>query len=254
MILRVFILFISMLVTMPASAIVSMESLHLGKPEPGWSGQFELGASGASGNTEKYDAATGARLQWHQNLNTSFLVLNVNYGRTAGVTNTDNRFAHLRHIRDMNEDVAMEGFMQLEQNRFIRLEYRDLAGIGLRLSLFNDEEQGAGFLGLGAFYVREKLFDPGIDEPGAEKTWRANVYLVLKYRIGDHSRIVNSTYYQPGLSETEDYRVLEELSLAVDINKSVVLKLGVNVRHDSMPPLGVEETDTTYRAGFVYRF
>lgn len=252
--LRLILTVASLLFSGSASAIVSMESLHLGSPQQGWSGQFQLGASGASGNTEKYDAAAGFRLQWHENDNTSFLVVNASYGRSAGTTNTDNHFVHIRHINAMSESWAAEGFLQQEENLFTRLEYRDLAGAGLRYALTMQDEDHVAYLGTGAMYVREKLLDPGVSEQALERIWRGNLYLVFRFQLGDHSSISSSTYYQPKLSDTDDFRALEDMALSVDINKSLALNVGINVSHDSLPPAGVEKTDTVYRTGISYKF
>jgi putative salt-induced outer membrane protein len=238
----------------PAAAIVNMESLHLGQPEDGWSGRFELGASGATGNTEKWDAAAGLRLQRQEGVNTSFLVLDYAYARSLGQTNADKSFAHLRNIYQYNDDIAYEGFLQVAQNKFTRLGYRRLAGGGLRYTLTEQSPLRAWFLGLGAFYEREQLIDPALNEDEIDKAWRGNVYLVMKHQFSNQTRLLSSTYYQPKLSSTDNFRILEQAGLSVSLAEKLSLQLSINVSYDSEPPLGVRKTDTGYRTGISYQF
>lgn len=252
--MRVLLFVIAGMASFPAVAIVNMESLHLGQPEDGWSGRFELGASGATGNTEKWDAAAGLRLQRQEGANTNFLLLDYAYGRSLGQTYADKSFAHLRHIYQHTDVTAYEGFLQAEQNEFIRLSYRRLAGAGLRFTLSERTQQQAWFLGLGTFYVREKIFDPTPDEDEIEKSWRGNLYLVMKHQLSDQTRLLSSTYYQPKFSNTDDFRILEQAGLSVSLAGKLSLQLGINVSYDSEPPLGVRKTDTGYRTGISYQF
>ena len=253
-IVRVLFFFIAGMVSFPAAAIVNMESLHLGQPEDGWSGRFELSASGSTGNTEKWDAAAGLRLQRHEGVNTSFLVLDYTYSRSLGQTNTDKGFAHLRHIYQYNTDIAYEGFLQAAQDPFARLAYRRLAGAGLRYTLTEPSPQHAWFLGVGAFYEKEQLTNPAPTEDEFDKGWRGNLYLVMKHQFNNQTRFISSTYYQPRLSDTDDFRILERAGLSVSLAEKLSLQLSIDVSYDSEPPLGVRKTDTGYRTGISYQF
>jgi len=236
-------------------AIVNMEGLHLGSPAPGFSGELEFSGTGASGNTEKYDLAAGTRLQWHQQKTTDFLLLDYRYGRVAGDTNTDKSFAHFRHIYETGPNLAWEVFVQAEQNEFTRMEFRGLGGAGARFGLGDKSPASARYLGVGAFYVSETLTKvPGLTDDGTERLWRANAYFVIKYKISDHAGFVSSTYYQPSLKDSGDYRLLETASLAVEITGKLLLKLSIEIVHDNEPPQAVESTDTSYRTGISYIF
>jgi len=239
----------------PADSIVNMESLHLKEPREGFSGNVELAASGASGNTDKSDVAAGARLEWHHDQRTTFIVGNYNYGRAADTTNTDNAFLHLRHIYQSTVNLAWEGFGQLQRDRFARLSLRELVGGGARFTLTPPSDSGAAFLGLGAFHEKEDLSEEaGTTDGGVEHNWRGSLYWVLKHHFHNDIRFVNSLYYQPDLNESSDYRVFDTASLQVDLTDRLALKLGLTVAYDSRPPQTVEQTDVTYRTGLAWSF
>lgn len=238
-----------------AEAILSMEGLHLGVRQDGFSGEVDLAASGASGNTERSDIAAGTRLEWHRERHTDLLVASHAYGRAAGVTNTDKSFLHLRHIYQRVPDRAWEGFVQAERDEFARLSYRGLIGGGARFTLIERTDERAAFFGLGAMYVRERLTEvAGLTDHGTETLWRGNLYFVIKYRVREGIALVNSTYYQPALSEPSDYRLLDTAELKIDLTGQLALKLSIGIVHDSRPPQSVRGTDVTYRTGLSWSF
>jgi len=60
---RLILLFSTFCISYKALAIVSMESVHLGKPPQGFSGAFDLSFDADYGNTEERTASTGIKLQ-----------------------------------------------------------------------------------------------------------------------------------------------------------------------------------------------
>jgi putative salt-induced outer membrane protein YdiY len=241
--------------TRNAVAIVNMESLHLGTPEQGFNGNIDIAVSGASGNTDKSEIAAGTRLEWQYDRHTDYVVNNYSHAEVSGATNTDKLFLHLRHITQMEPFYAVEGYAQLERDKFARLDSRGLIGAGTRLTLIERSDSKAAFLGLGAMYVSERLTEQaGTNDAGSEQLWRANSYLVLKYRLRDGVMLVNSLYYQPAVRDFQDYRLLDALTLQVKIADNLAVQLDLNVAHDSLPPETVERTDVIYRTGLSWSF
>jgi len=232
-----------------------MESLHLAEPKEGFNGELELSFNGASGNTDKTDIAAGTRLEWRQGARTNYVVGNYAYGEALDTRNTDRSFLHLRHITQQTPALAWEAFAQGESNELARLLFRGLLGGGARLKLLDHSDARAAFSGIGAMYVRETytMFAGATDEE-SDRQWRANLYLVAKYRMGPATRLVNSLYYQPSLSALGDYRLLDTFALHVDLTDTLALRVNVDIVHDSEPPVGVRETDVTYRTGLSWSF
>ncbi len=236
-----------------AAAIVDMESLHLGAPKPGFSGRLEFAAAGSSGNSETGSVELGTRLQWHRAPWTNYLLLDGAYGESRGKADTEKYFVHARHIHAIIPRLDWELFVQGEHDRFARLNFRGLAGGGLRTHLYEREDSGMVLLGTGAFYSAERI-SGGYSDAGTYDTTRGNLYLVLKFAVSPNTTLLSSTYYQPDLADGADYRALEQAALQVKITKALALKLSLHVTHDSRPPLSVRSTDTSYKAGISWAF
>ncbi|MGD8569513.1 MAG: DUF481 domain-containing protein [Gammaproteobacteria bacterium] len=245
-----------MLVSMPAAnAIVSMESVHLGKPPQGFSGQFELSFDANYGNTEAANASTGLKLQWSEDHNIDFVLTNYAYGESAGIRNENNAFVHVRHIHQQSSHFAWEAFSQLSNNEFTRLTVRALVGGGVRLALGKPADERAIYLGLSGFYEWEQLdIDSTANNEQTNETARGNIYLVMKYRFNSHVALVSSTYYQPAVDEVSDYRAIEDASVVSKLTDGLSLRMGVNIQHDSRPPPEVKKTDSSVNIGLSVDF
>ncbi len=249
------VLLLSIALTYSAHAIVNIESERIKGPEAGFSGKLAFSANGQSGNTDKSRVSFGTRLQWHHEQTTNFIAISLDQGETNGIRNTNKKFFHARHIRQLSEKRSWEIFGQAEENEFTRLTFRGLAGSGIRLRLGKQSEKQVMYLGLGALRSREEIEQKtGTSDAGIERLWRANIYFSIKHRFTDNSRIVSTSYYQPAFNDNEDYRFLEQVSLVVNLSKRLNLKLSVDIAHDNRPPQLIEKTDTTYSTGIEYRF
>lgn len=251
-----YMLILGMALAVPqAVAIVSMEDVHLGEPREGFSGKFEFSASGASGNTEKYDLGLGTRLQWHKDKHTNIAVFNYSFARSQGQTTTDKGFIHLRHIYQKTEKIAWEGFVQSQKNELTRLRLRNLLGFGARFGLSKVKDKKAVVVGAGAFYETEQL-EPLVVGGAIEESdvWRGNFYFVAKYSFRNGAEFLSSTYYQPSLEQGGDFRLRETASVSFKLSKKTAFRFSLDMTYDSEPPMNVKKTDTVYRTGFEYAF
>ena len=238
-----------------AHAIVNIEALHTGEPQPGYSGTVNVSVDGQSGNTDKLSVNAGARLQWHGGAVTNFAILRYNYGQTSGVEDTNKLFSHARHIHQISDKTAYEGFIQAERNVFARLTFRGLIGGGLRLKLAEIPDIKSLHLGIGGFFSRETLEKrAGTTDAGSKNTWRVNTYLNYVQQLNGSVRVLSTTYYQPAIDDFSDYRLLEDATLSVKMTDSLSLNVSLDLAHDSQPPQSVKNTDTIYSTGIEYRF
>ena len=236
-------------------AIVSMETVHLGKPPEGYSGAFNVDASGAFGNTQTGLVAAGLKLVRQKNPATDFMLVNYQYGESRGVRDKNKAFIHGRHIQQISDKYAWEGFAQLSKDEFTRLTLRGLLGAGVRIGLWQSSKLTQGYLGLGGFYEREKLdVDTSTGEDDREIAWRGNMYFVIKSKLNEAVSLLSTTYYQPNLERIADYRAIENASLVSKLTEKLAAKISLDVSHDSKPPSGVKQTDTTITVGIDVSF
>lgn len=238
-----------------ATAIVNIEGQrhHDNAPE-GLSGSIGITVDGASGNTDKNNIGIKGRAQWQHTHVTELLLFSQNYGEANNRRNTNKAFLHARHIEQLNPQKAVECFAQVEKNEFSRLSIRSLLGFGMRFTLSEDLSQGT-HLGLGAFYSREALeAKTGLTDNGRTELGRFNTYIAHHQTINEHLSLSSTTYYQPAIEDTSDYRLTEEASLSVKLVSSLTLKLALDISHDNQPPQSVEKTDISYTSGIEYLF
>jgi len=246
---------INLLCANPVFAIVNMENLHLGTAPDGFSGQFDFAASGASGNSRKTVTSIGNRLQWRQDKTTAFLVLDYTYGKSLGKTDTNRGFLHARYLYDYHEHRTWEVFSQVQRNEFTRLSLRSLLGAGNRITLMRQADKKIALLGTGLFFETEDLDEKaGTNDDTSINAWRANIYLILKYKLNNTLSFQNSAYYQPDIQDFSDFRFIEIATLKIKLTNKLSLKLNINIAHDGQPPQSVEKTDVNYTTGISYQF
>ncbi|ALP52519.1 hypothetical protein Tel_04805 [Candidatus Tenderia electrophaga] len=238
-----------------ACAIVNVENMRIGAPEPGVSGNIDLSISGDSGNTDTAEAGLDSRLQYHRRQVTDFVILSYDYGETNDRRNTNSTLLHARHVVQYRPRRAWEAYAQAEQDEFTRLSFRGLVGAGMRFTLVERGDRLGLYFGAGAYYTRETLEQrPGLTDDGTDEYSRASFYLSYKHKLNAQVSVMSTTYYQPRLDDGEDFRALEQASLAVKMNDHLSVKLSLDIRHDSRPPQAVEKTDVSYFTGLSYAF
>lgn len=248
------ILTLSLLAPLPCNAIVSMKDIHLMQPEEGIGGSVGMQISGDRGNTEKDSTGFDTQVYWRHAPATEVLQLHYAYGESGGVRDTDQAFAHLRHMQELDASLGWEAYAQVESNEFARLSLRRVLGAGMRFLSIGDERTVSYVVGLGAFHEDERLTGGVTNEDQRIDTWRGNAYLILQARLNDQARLFSTTYAQPALDDMKDLRLLEQAGILVSITERLDLKLTVNMRYDSRPPLEVEKYDLQYRSGIEFDF
>jgi putative salt-induced outer membrane protein YdiY len=238
-----------------ACAIVNVENMRVGTPEPGYSGNIDLSISGNNGNTNTSDVALDGRLEHYRDKVTDFVVVSYDYGESNNQRNANSSFAHGRHIVQYRPRRAWEAYVQAERDEFTRLSFRGLLGAGLRFTLAEQPDRIGLYLGAGGYYTRETLeYRPGLTDDGTDNYGRASFYLSYKHKVNPQVSVISTTYYQPRLGDSGDFRALEQASLGVKMNDHLSLKLSLDVRHDSRPPQTVKKTDVSYHTGLSYQF
>lgn len=245
---------VALLWSCTAQAIVNIEGMRDQATGPGLSGTLNLSVSGANGNTEKFATSAGVHLLWRHTRASTLFIASHDYGSSNQVRDTNKSFIHIREVVPHSERFAYEGFVQGERNEFTRLSLRTLFGAGVRMRLHGNDV-GATWLGTGAFHSTEKLEDnPLYSDGGTERLWRGNIYLAIAYHLHNNISVESTSYYQPALSDTGDYRLLEQASVRFTINNHLSLRLTLDINHDSRPPESVKQTDVNYLSGLEYSF
>ncbi len=241
---EILLLVLPLLLPIPARAIVNIEDSALNRPDAPFSATVDVALRGNSGNSDRVGLSADGGMQWRRGAHQSLLWLGYDYGSSQKKRNANRGFAHLRHRYHFSPRYAGELFGQWQKDEFARLNRRILLGGGARITI---EKQ---HLGLGAFHEREQINlaanDPGTPNP---TLWRGNIYLALHHKFGTAS-FNDTLYYQPALRRSGDYRLLNEAAIRLPVSTQLSLKLSLELRQDSRPPLAVKKTDIRYSTAF----
>jgi hypothetical protein len=227
---------------------LNIESLRQ-NTQSGFKGAANLGASGATGNTEVFDTRLTVQ-NIMKNFSEEYIaILAYRYGEASMQKNSNEGHIHLRYAKwTKSQPLALELFMQSEFNEFTNLILRNVAGSGVRVR-FYDNNGLSLYSGLGGFYEKEDISDSGDQE-----TLRANSYVSVKWELKEKFTASAILYYQPNTRLFEDYRFRTVLGLEYKLSSKLLMTLEYNRARDTAPPPLIEELDTSFMTGLSWKY
>ena len=243
------------LVGVPGQAqIVNVLPLVDGKPQ-GWGTAAKLGGDWRTGNTDLLVVRATVQTTWRRGAHTVLLAGKGEYGLKSSERYLAHTFEHVRYRFMWSAWMGAETFVQHEFDEFRRLNWRALAGAGLRFVLATWD---AGQLAVGLAYMPEwERYDrrEGVADSGVRVfAHRASGYASLRVQLGDNARWSTTVFAQPAFVNPRDVKVLGETSLRLRLVEHLGWDTGVVVAYDSRPPDQVETLDTKTKTSLVFSF
>ena len=241
------------------TAQVNTEALRVDTDESGFKGELALTGNVSAGNTSIYEINTGGRLDYIRPRNRSFIVYNYAYGYKNGEPFKNAAFIAFRNTWQWKPRLAVEGFVQQQQNEFIRLKDRKLVGGGVRLTAFDADPKPSGwhfgtYLGLAAMGEREVIDASGEFGRFTTNLIRSTNYLSLALSKGEDVDVTFVQYMQFVPNDVANYRYTADFNVDVSLNESLSWVFRLGYRRDNQPPAGVRPFDLGYTTGFSYEF
>ncbi len=236
------------LLTQILSAQVNTEKLRKSAKQDGFGGDFETSLNFKNGNSEVLNLGLGFRVEFKKDKNLLFTVNDFEFEKSSGAKVVNKGFSHLRYNYILNDFWTNEAFTQVEYNEFTRLDLRNLYGLGVRLNFFNNENIK---LVLGTAYLFE--IESLKDQDSKDKNHRSSNYFLTKINF-EKFAFLNTVYFQPKLSNFQDFRILNESSLVFDLTESLGFKSSLKMRHDNEPPLNVKKTDLEVKNSLIFEW
>jgi hypothetical protein len=231
-----------------AIAFLNIEALRQSKVSDGLSGSTRLDLNQQKGNVDK-TVLSFSTLNQYKKLKSSFLLMAA-YQYGESFSELDNRRGHLhfRYTYALRKETFLEFFQQSEFNKFQDLKSRLLIGGGLRQELFKRNSLSF-FSGLGLFYEKEKIEGQrNLENP------RGNLYLSFLKELEGRYSISSTFYYQPNIERLSDSRVRFSLGLETTFAKNFTQSIEFSLNRDSLPPTGINRTDSQISAGLGVRY
>jgi len=230
-------------------AIVNIEKINIEEDKESFQGEVSVDFSGASGNSDTQAISLAGRMQWNNSL-TQFVVLKYDYAKSADILSADKTFLHYRNILSPTINYSPEVFFQLQNDEFKSLKIRTLLGAGYRFKLAA-KQNSYSRLGAGLFYSEEEYND--LDN-SIEEVIRFNLYYTYQLKINKTTNFITTTYYQPDIENTSDYRALEQASFEFNLSDDLLYFITVDISYDNDPVDKIEKDDSSYKSGIKYRF
>lgn len=207
-----------------------------------------------AGNVDLLQLSVNGRLDRVGGPSASFLVVSGDLGLQG-----ENRFAnaglvHVRHAHHLRPWLAVEAFGQLNYEEPRLLDFRALAGAGLRVRAI-DRDQFRLSVGSGYMFEHERLDLPdSASHPMRTSVSRSSSYASL-WATPTSSVVLGATVYaQPQIDDVRDVRMLGDVSLSVGVTQAIAMVTAFNMRYDSRPPDGKERGDVALKTGISVSF
>jgi hypothetical protein len=234
------------------SAQVNTERMRSAHDKAGYMASAGMDFNVLAGNSEKFELAPNARLDYVGDYWSWFLVGNYKYGESAQTAFANKGFLHWRVTAPLHSDgLSWEFFVQREFDEFRRITDRSLFGLSLRTALLDKGpavDGGDVYLGSGLMSEHEAYQS---SDPSDLIRWTN--YLSAGYTQKSF-RIVAIVYLQPALSDFGNLRALADTSMNFYLTDQVSWRFSVKGAYTSRPQVSVKSYDVDIQNGISWSF
>ena len=235
---------------------INTESMRNEKLIEGIQNKISLNFSLEKADVEIVEFETKYRMDYNINKNlVSFLILNYKngYQKNNDETNqiTNKGFTHLRLTQNIIPQIYGELFFQIGFNDFLSIKNRKLGGGGIRIKGKEQIKSLNSFIGIGLMNEIEKYDD---DDNSVFKLIRLTNYLTLDFQILKNILFTNTAYYQVDISNINDFRILYNSGLNIQLIKNLNFSMNINFRYDNEPVNNTNKQYIQITNGITYHF
>ncbi len=248
------ILSLLLVVVFSAKGQVNIESQR-GISNKSISNIFKFTWNYSAGNSDYLGVSANWTGMYKKEKFSSFIITNLDYKSNNNKRLVNKAFLHLREMYDLNSIFTAEVFQQVEFQEFIKLNFRSLAGADARINFLDDSvgkhNNLKSAVGIGIMYEYE---DYNVTLYSDYKLWRSTNYLSLLWKFSESASFDMAGYFQPCLSDFENYRILFDSNLKFKVGNYVRFVFHFDYRHDNQPVEDVEKSDLSIKNGIEIAF
>ncbi len=238
---------LALTVAAPARAQVNTETLRRDVRTKPFFLSFDGSFTGRAGNVTGIVAGGGFFAGTQLGDHLAFARGQADYTEFDSVVKVARLFAHARYNYHLLGPFTSEAFTQIQRDKFLRLELRNLYGAGLRTGLV-EERSFETYLGTGAMVEYEIEGTTAKDpNPNHVLAYRAALYLAPSWAIAKPMRLSTVLYVQPRFDDPRDTRIFDETIFTTDVSPRLKVRIGVSFRYDTQPPDTVKAWDVEVR-------
>ncbi len=213
-----------------------------------WSGRAEFSLDGDKGNTDEFNALLGVSTTRTGTLDRLTLSLRSRYEESDGAVKTNEGHGSAAYERDITDRQYFFTRLELEYDRFERVDARARFITGLGRFLIRNPRQDLKILG--GVGIQHERFDEGSEDT------KPQLGAGYDYRLDVGGRVLFRSLFVYIVDPTQfdDWTVNADNSAEIPLSnrKHWKLRLGVRNDYDAEPLPGVEELDTSYYLTLAY--
>ena len=225
----------------------------------GWSGEAAFSAGYTTGNTETTDLGLGIDVAREQGVWTYEFVAEGEYGKQDGVESRNRYFLSGDVDRLLDEKLFIFGRTSYEVDQFTGFDSRTFVGGGLGYHIFDGDQAKWTLRGGPGAKIDEVKRIVTTDSLGAAliipaetvTSFGAIARSAFGYKFNDNVKFTNDTDVLYGETSTQ---IENSAALTASVSKALSARMSFNVRHDTNPADGFEDTDTALKIALVYGF
>lgn len=230
--------------------IVNIEKARMQSDSTGWLGNASAALSLTNNVQQVFTTQVDAHMQY-KSKKSLYLILG-SYGllKAAGTSLIDNTFLHLRYNYKLSKVLRWEIFTQLQQNIITDIQSRFLIGTGPRFKILSNKVLKLYAASL-MMYEQEKETNAAA---AVRRGARSSSYISFTLTPNKELEITSTSFFQPLLSNWNDYRILNQVNIRVKAGKKTGMNLNWNYLNDSRPAAGIPSVNYTLGMGFDFEF
>lgn len=219
-----------------------------------WRGLAGMSASLSAGNTDSRNFVANANVARSTADDKWAIYGNAlsGYSKIAGVSTSNNRWlAGTQYDRNLNKDLYAFGTGEISGDRSLALTFRGMVGAGVGyhviatpLNTFN--------VFAGADYRHDNYSQPQVIGGTSRSSYGAPELMVgeeSSHKLTDSVTFQQKLVAFPNLRDTNQFRATFDAGLAVAMNKTMNLTVGMTDRYNSQVASGFKKNDLTAMMG-----
>lgn len=238
-------------ITAAAACLIAISGTAIAQGDAeGWSGEGSFSAGVTTGNTETTDLGLGVKANNDIGLWAFGFEAAADYGDTDGVETKNRIFLGTNADRQINDKLFGFGQLSYEKDEFSGFESRAFVGGGLGYDIYSTDALNWTVRGGPGLKIDEVL-DPATGETETEDSLGAIAESNFAYQFNDNVGFSNDTSILYAETSTQIGNIA---ALTASLTNTLSARVSLEVRHDTDPVVGFEDTDTISRVSLVYGF
>jgi len=242
-----------------ASTAMLAGNAAVAQENDGWSGEAAFSAGYTTGNTETTDLGLGIDVAREHGVWTYEFVAEGDYGEQDGVESRNRYFLSGDVDRLLGDKLFAFGRTSYEVDQFTGFDSRSFVGGGLGYHIYDGERVKWTVRGGPGVKIDEVKRIVTTDSLGAAliipaetvSSFGAVARSAFGYKFNDNVKLTNETDLLYGETSTQ---IENMVALTASVSSAISARVSFNVRHDTNPADGFEDTDTALKVALVYGF